>query len=106
MRLSSARMVRRGASMRVALGERGDDFALPAHIAIGREHELFVGRTGQPLGALGDLGRDHLVGGSAQALGVGVAVGAREREAEAFDRADEVAFEAHFATLVDFRARH
>ena len=106
MRLSSARMVRRGASRRVALGERGDDLALPAHIAIGREHQLFVGRAGQPFGTFCDLGSDRLIGGSAQGFCVHVAVRAGEREAKSFDRPNEVAFEAYFATLIDFRARH
>ena len=41
--------------------------AAPADDAIGREHELLVGRTGQPVGAFGDLGCDHRPGGRAYA---------------------------------------
>ena len=49
---------------RVALGEIGDDLALPAQEAVGREDELFVGGPRQPLGAVADFGGNHLTGGA------------------------------------------
>ena len=102
LRLSSASTIRRGAIEAVAFGEVGDDFAAPAQLAVGRQHELFVGRAGEAVGALGDLGGDDLGRGAAQRLGVGFAIGARQGEAEALDRADKVTFEADLAAVVDF----
>jgi hypothetical protein len=90
----------------VAFGERGNDFALPADIAVGREHELFVRSTGEPFRSLCDLRRDGLFCSSPQPLRVDIAVRARKRKAEPLDRSHEVAFEAHLAALVDFRTRH
>jgi len=60
----------------------------------------------ETLGTFADLGCNRLLGGRAEAFRIDVAVRAREGEAESLDRPHEVAFEAHFAALVDFRARH
>ncbi|MNL45982.1 hypothetical protein D3C87_1686640 [compost metagenome] len=53
-----------------------------------------------------DFGRHDLIGGRAQALDVGIAIIARQGEAEAFERADEMAFQPHFATFIDLGRCH
>ena len=53
-----------------------------------------------------NFGRHHLIGCRAQPLDVSVAVIARQGEAEAFERADEMAFQPHFATFIDLGRCH
>src|SRR5690606_10795167 len=66
----------------------------------------FIWRTGQSFGTIVYLRRHHRIGGAPQTLGIQFAVAAREGEAEAFERADEVAFKPHFALAVDFGGYH
>jgi hypothetical protein len=90
---------------RLALGEVGHDFAAPAEIAVGAEHEFLVGRAAEPFGAFGDFRGDDLRSGGAQPLGIAF-FGSRQREAEPFDGTDQMTFEADFAAVVHFRRYH
>ena len=78
----------------------------PADGAVRGQHELFVGRGGQFLGARVDFAGQRLQRGRLQRLGVGAGLGRVGCKGESIEAADHMAFHNHFAGLADFRIQH
>ena len=78
----------------------------PADGAVRGQHELFVGRGRQFLGARVDFAGQRLLRGRLQCLGIGAGLGRVGRKGESVEAADHMAFYDHFAGLADFRIQH
>ena len=78
----------------------------PADGAVRGQHELFVRRGREFLGARVDLAGQRLLRGGLQRLGIGAGLSRVGRKGESVEAADHMAFYDHFAGLADFRIQH
>ena len=91
---------------RLARDHAADDLALPAQSAIGGKGEVLVCGTRKPVGALGELTRQGLLGSRTQGLDVR-AIGRGVRcKAEALQLSDMLSFDKHVPCRCNFRFKH